>query len=337
MTILMVTAIYPTPERPHYGVFIRSQIEMLRQRGLPIKVFAMAGRSRKWVYPKGMVQLRQVLANTQVDLIHAHYSYAGMVARTQRQVPVVVSFMGCDLLGGVDDEGKRSLVSILDASAAQMLALSVDGVIVKSREMAGKIPRRDVHVIPNEVNFERFHPVDMAEARASLGLDPHKKYILFAANPAEGRKRYPFSKEVVDYLAQRDPSVELLVVYKEPQERLVLYMNACDALIFPSYQEGSPNIVKQAMACNLPIVATDVGDIREMIGGTEGCFVCDPEVSLFAERLETILRRGGRTQGREHIHYLHPSVITDKIITVYEEVLHRRGTLRPDQALIPSS
>ena len=71
------------------------------------------------------------------------------------------------------------------------------------------------------------------------------------------------------------PDAEMVVVHQDPQQRLALYMSGCDVLAFPSRQEGSPNIIKQAMACNLPIVATPVGDIPELIGGTEGCHVAD--------------------------------------------------------------
>jgi glycosyltransferase involved in cell wall biosynthesis len=332
MKILMLTTMYPSPQNPAYGAFIHSQVEMLRQAGLEIKVLVPGGgKSRKWLYPKSLVQLHQVLTHDPtIDIVHAHYSYSGMVARMQWRVPVVVSFMGCDLLGGVDDAGHRSLEDEMLACAARQLALMVDGVIVKSAEMASKIRRPDVHVIPNEVDFDRFHPIDKAEARQQLGLEHDKPYILFAANPNEGRKRYPFSKDVVTALQPDYPTLELLAVWKETQERLVLYMNACDALIFPSYQEGSPNIVKQAMACNLPIVATDVGDIREVIGTTDGCYVCEPEIAPFATCLSEILQRNRRTQGRDAIGYLHRSVISSKIIHVYEEVLRRKARTQPD-------
>src|SRR6185437_8453705 len=128
-----------------------------------------------------------------------------------------------------------------------------------------------------------------------------------------------------ELLKTKVPDVELVVVHREPQERLALYMSACDALVFPSYQEGSPNIVKQAMACNLPIVATDVGDVREVIGGTTGCFVCEPSADSFAERLAEILDKPFRTDGRLSVQHLSGPMVAKRIIGLYEEVLRKRG------------
>jgi teichuronic acid biosynthesis glycosyltransferase TuaC len=132
------------------------------------------------------------------------------------------------------------------------------------------------------------------------------------------------AKAAADELNRQDPSIELVVVYKEPQDRLALFMNACDALIFPSYMEGSPNIVKQAMACNLPIVSTNVGDVREIIGATKGCYVCKPDVREFVERLADILRHRERTRGRGQVQHLAGPAVSQRIIKVYEQVLRNR-------------
>ena len=101
-------------------------------------------------------------------------------------------------------------------------------------------------------------------------------------------------------------------------------MSACDALVFPSYQEGSPNVIKQAMACNLPIVATDVGDVREIIGKTKECYVSKPSVTEFAERINEILAHRKRTDGREHIRHLDAAAVSRRVIEVYEQVLRKR-------------
>ena len=180
-----------------------------------------------------------------------------------------------------------------------------------------------VYRVPCEVDFQKFRPTGREEAREILGLDLRKKYLLFAAKPANPVKRFPLARDAASLLASRDPDVELVVVFKEPQERLALYMSACDALVFPSYHEGSPNIVKQAMACNLPIVATDVGDVREVIAGTDGCFVCPPRVEDFAEKLRSILQTRPRTDGRRRIARFDPAVITRRLIEVYEETIER--------------
>jgi teichuronic acid biosynthesis glycosyltransferase TuaC len=325
MNVLIATAIYPTAENPAYGSFVRTQAESLRKAGVDVDVLVLNGRFRKLIYPKGVFQLRKRLSSGSTrQLIHAHISLVGMVARTQFKLPIVVTYHGSDLLGEINERGKTTFFSRLTVAAGQVLSQSVDAVIVQNEEMAGKLKRKkDVYIIPCEIDIDVFQPHPREDARAKLDLDPQKKYLLFAANPNVAVKRFPLAKQVADCLRQQDPTVELVVACREPQDRLALLMSACDALIFPSYQEGSPNLVKQAMACNLPIVATDVGDVRQVIGNTPGCYISKPEVDDFAERLKEILRSRCRTNGREQVRQFSGMVMTQKLIRVYEKTLER--------------
>ena len=325
MKALIATSIFPTSENPARGTFVRTQVEYLKRAGIEVELLVLQGRSRKLMYAKAALELRRRLANSSIDLVHAHYSYVGMVARTQWKVPVVVSYCGDDLLGTMNVRGKPTLFSRLVVFAGRMLSNQADGVIVKSREMASRLKRNDVYVIPHEIDFELFQPMDKGQARTILGLDLQKKYVLFAANPEIPVKRFSLAKAIANQVTMQDPAVELLVVYKEPQERLPLFMNACDGLVFTSYQEGSPNVVKQAMACNLPIVSTDVGDVREIIGNTPGCYICKPDVPEFTQRLADILRHCEKTRGREQVQHLSGPAVAQQIIEVYEQVLRTRG------------
>jgi teichuronic acid biosynthesis glycosyltransferase TuaC len=324
MKVLIATSIYPTSENPSRGTFVRTQVEYLKRAGVEVELLVLQGRSQKLMYPKAALELRRRLADSSIDLVHAHYSYVGIVARTQWKVPVVVSYCGDDLLGIMNARGKQTLFGRLAVFAGRLLSNQADGVIVKSRGMASRLKRKDVYVIPHEIDFELFQPMDKGQARIILGLDLRKKYLLFAANPEIPVKCFPLAKAIADQMSMQDPAIELLVVYKEPQERLPLFMNACDGLVFTSYQEGSPNVVKQAMACNLPIVSTDVGDVREIIGKTHGCYISKPEVQEFTQCLADILRHRERTRGREQVQHLSGPAIAKRIIEVYEQVLRNR-------------
>jgi teichuronic acid biosynthesis glycosyltransferase TuaC len=325
MKVLIVTAIYPTADNPAFGSYVRTQAESLKAAGIDVEVLVLKDRYRKLIYPKAIVQLRRRLANRPVDLVHAHYGFVGMVARTQCKVPVVVTYHGSDLLGWINSRGERERLGALIAGAGRLLARCVDAAIVQSDEMASKVNKSNVYVIPHEVDLKVFQPTEKEQARTKLGLKPFKKYLLFAANPNVGVKRFPFAAAVAECLAKQDPSVELLVACKESQERLALYMSASDALIFPSYQEGSPNIVKQAMACNLPIVSTDVGDVRQIIGSTKDCYVCNASVPEFSTRIREVLVHRNRTDGRDHIRHLESPSVARKVIEVYEGVLAKRA------------
>jgi len=321
MKVLVMTAMYPTRENPAWGSFIRTEVESLIRAGITVDLLVFDGPNRKFNYAKGIVELRRRLRDKSVDLVHAYYGLVGMVARTQRKIPVVVTFEGDDLLGTVTPDGGKSRTSAVIAAAGRVLARNVNAAIVQSAEMAAKLSDARVVVIPHEVDFALFKPTDREQARTELGLAANKKYLLFAANPQIPVKRFPLAKAVAEYLAGQDPTIELIVACKETQRRLALYMSACDALIFPSYQEGSPNVVKQAMACNLPIVATDVGDVRQVVGGTKSCYVCKPSVTEFASCILDILQHRCRTDGRERIGHLKSDAVAAKVIGVYEQVL----------------
>jgi glycosyltransferase involved in cell wall biosynthesis len=323
MKVLILTAIYPTAENPAFGSYVRTQAESLKKAGVDVEMLVLKDRHRKLIYPKAIFQLRRRLAESSIDLVHAHYGLVGMVARTQWRVPVVITYHGSDLLGWVNSRGDRERLGTCIAHAGRLLARTVDAAIVQSDEMAGKLKKSNVYVIPHEVDLKVFQPTDREQARAVLGLNPRKKYLLFAANPKVGVKRFPLAKAVADCVAAQDPSVELLVVSKETQQRLALYMSASDALIFPSYQEGSPNIVKQAMACNLPIVSSDVGDVRQIIGSTKDCYVCNSNMPEFTARIGEILAHRRRTDGRKHIGHLESSAVAHRVIEVYRDVLRK--------------
>jgi teichuronic acid biosynthesis glycosyltransferase TuaC len=322
MRVLIMTAMWPNPQNPAFGSFVQAQVKCLKEAGVDLEVMVLEGRFRKLIYPTGALQLQKRIAG--FDLVHAHYGYVGVVARTQWKVPVIVTYHGSDLLGGINEQGKRTIFGRMEAAVSWTLGHLVDAIIVQSAQMARRFRRRRVFVIPHEVDLEVFQPAARDEARRILGLCQKKKYLLFAANPKTPIKRFPLAKAVAEALGRLDPSVELLAVCKEPQPRLALYMNACDALVFSSFQEGSPNIVKQAMACNLPVVATDVGDVRELISYTPGCYVCSPTVESFSEALNNILRSPERTRGWEHIQHFAGPRVARRLIGVYEDTLQRR-------------
>src|SRR5215472_3303098 len=321
MKVLIMTAIYPTPENPAFGSFVKTQAEALKRAGIGVELLVMHGGNRKLLYPRGIFQLRRRLNKSSFDLVHAHFGYVGLVARTQRKFPLVVTYHGDDLLGTINERGKKEFWSVIAAAACKKLAKHVDAAIVQSQEMAHQLKKSNAFVIPHEVDLEVFKPMERTEARKALGLLPDRKYLLFAANPGIPVKRFPLARAAADVLEQENGFTELLVVHKEPQSRLALYMSACDVLVFPSYQEGSPNIIKQAMACNLPIVATDVGDVRQVIGKTRDCYICPPDTRKFASLMRQILSRCPRTEGREQVRHLNAESVSGKVIEVYEQVL----------------
>lgn len=317
----MVTGQLPSPTRPASGVFVARQIESLKKAGIKVKTVEITG-PKVLKYPLSIRYLWKHLPSA--DLVHAHYGYSGWVARSQREKPVVVSFMGSDLLGTQNTTGRPTLLSRLVVPLNRAFGRSLDAVIVKSAEMARLVAPVKAHIIPNGVDLQTFQPIAQAQARRQLGWSEERHYILFPSSPNRTGKNYPLAQGAVmqacKHLAE---PIELVVLSGLPHERVPLYMNACDALVMTSFSEGSPNVVKEAMGCNLPVVSVPVGDVPELLSGVEGCAIRPWQAEALAEALVSVLKSKPRSNGRDTLlrKRLDLESVAMKIKAVYEEVL----------------
>lgn len=318
--VLVVTNLWPSEVDPGFGSFVQAQMESLRPLGVEFDVLFIQGRESRWNYARASAELRRRLKAKPFDLIHAHFGLSGWVARSQFCVPVVVSFMGDDVLGHFKRNGRISIYGRFLQASSFILARLVSAVIVKSREMKSKLRLASAYVIPNGVDLNLFHPMDRVAARRTLGLDLHKKFVLFPYNPNEERKRFDLIEAAVASARESIPELEILHVRGVPGDRMPLYMNAADVLVLASLAEGSPNAVKEAMAANLPVVSVNVGDTADLIGETEGCYLVPREAQAIAARIVEVCRRGTRTRGREWIARLSMENVATQIVEVYAQV-----------------
>ncbi len=273
MRILVISVELPTENRPQTTAPQARQIESLRKLGNDIDILELKG-VRKLKYLQALPDLWKKLRS--VDLIHAHYGYCGWLARAQLTKPTIISLMGGDVYGVPDSQGRIIPSTRLVARINQLVARTMNAVIVKSAEMAELIKPVPSHIIPNGVDINTFQPMDPREAREMLGWPEGKRYILFAGNPGNSRKRFPLAQAAVSEAAKitQEP-LELVPLRKVAPSLVPVYMNACDALLMTSYKEGSPNVVKEAMACNTPVVSVSVGDVPDLLDGVSGSMVCD--------------------------------------------------------------
>jgi teichuronic acid biosynthesis glycosyltransferase TuaC len=327
LRVLMVTGVYPTEHNPHAGTFIKSQTDSLIAAGLEIEV----------LHPRpGPSPLRYALATAGVflktltgrfDIVHGHYGLWCLTARMQWTTPVIGSFLGDDLLGTVTADGGHSKKGAFVVQVSRWLCRHLDAVIVKSEGMKAALGQQDrVYIIPNGVDFDLFYPLPRAEVRAALGWDLDRYYVLFGNDPAIAVKNFPLAQAAIECLRARGLDAELVVAKGLPQTTVVQYINACNALILPSIAEGSPNIVKETMACNVPVVATNVGDVAQVIGRTQGCSVCDSNPEALAAGLEQALLLRGPTTGRRDIQHLDSATVAQQVIAVYTQVTQKRAT-----------
>jgi teichuronic acid biosynthesis glycosyltransferase TuaC len=318
MRVLMITSVWPTPAHPERAPFIVRQVESLRARGVEVDVLHVDGGGRPGNYARRWREVRALTAARSFDLVHAQWGQSALVA-LPRRAPLVVTFRGSDLEGIAGHPVAGGILRWMSRLAARQ----ADQVVVVSASLARHIPFRHCHVIPSGLDLELFRPMPQADARATLGLHPSRRYVLFAASPANPVKRHELAAAAVASL--QAPDVELLVATGVRPAEMPIYMSACDLLLLTSQHEGSPNVVKEALACNLPVVAVDVGDVRTRISEVEGCVVCaDDGVGTVAAALESVLRRGQRVAGRDAVLDLDEARLTDRLIEVYRQALDGR-------------
>jgi len=318
----MITSGYPQPGQPHTQQFVKRQAEFLRAAGVEVEVFDFRGRQKLRHYVTGWTRVRSRLGAGRYDLVHAQFGQSGLLALPKR-LPLVVTLRGDDLQGIIDDvDGRIGLKGRILQRISQWVASHADSVIVVSEHMRAFLdPLVPVYTIPSGLDFALFRLIPRDEARRHLRLPLDKRLVLWVGKPTNPRKRFPLAQRAMELLNQSLPA-ELIVGWGVLHADMPYYMNACDALVFTSVQEGSPNAVKEALACNLPVVSVAVGDVPLRLHGVAGCEVCaDDRPETIAAGLERVLRSGGRSNGRDALKDLDEASLTAKVIDVYRSVL----------------
>ena len=201
----------------------------------------------------------------------------------------------------------------------------VDAVIVKSPEMAEIIAPVPAHVVPNGVDLDQFQPQDREAVARSLGWPNDCHYVLFPGNPGDPRKGYSLAKTVIELAAPRvSERLELVALRKVDPELVPVYMNACNAMLMVSLLEGSPNVVKEAMACNLPIVSVPVGDVEILLADVPGTVVCPRDANALADALVDFLVNPPLVEGRAAIldRGLDLDSVANRIMNIYYNVVN---------------
>lgn len=295
--------------------FLYTQACSLRFYNVDVTAIYLTGY-RGYKYIKGIQQINKQLALGDYDIVHCHYNYNAWAATFQKEVPVVVSFMGCDILR----KWKR-ISRVINSMINRRVYSKAAYVIYKTEEMAQHhMSKTPYSIIPNGVDTAMFYPCDKHNARALLGLSQSRKYVLFASDPRREEKNFELAKEAVDSLSDLD--CEMCVVFKEDQETLNLYYNACDVLLVTSLREGSINTVKEAMACNMNIVSVDVGDVKLHSYNVSNVVIAERNVPSIVEKIRDKLETTTAVTSREYIeHNYSLELAARRIENVYKSVL----------------
>ena len=328
MKILEVSR-YKNNFADHQLPFVTEQGESLRAAGCEVEYFIVQGS-----YLLAVRALKKKIHEFQPDIIHAHYGLSAITAELQSEVPVVTTFHNGETLNWYVN---------LMSSLMSLRAKHVIYVAQHIRDLS-YFKAKNYSIIPCGVPMEQMTIISKAEARKQLGWEPNKKYILFGGAFANLRKNYPLLRDAVERL-QADPSyikhntldIECVEMKGLSRAECVLRMCACDLFALPSHSEGSPQALKEAMACNCPCLATDIADVRVLFGDEPGHWILrnprktherwDGDENSLREMTELIndaMMFKGRTKGRERILELGLSneQVAKRIIKIYEEVLN---------------
>lgn len=282
------------------SAFVQSQFESLKEKGLDMILFPVVGHGIK-AHLRAVRDLRRIIRKEQPDIVHAHYSICGYVAAMAAMFlkpKVVVSILGSFPQKNIKRRFVRFCIRHVWART-----------LVKSRRTADQL-ELDLPVIPNGVNLDQFRLIDQQAARKACGFESDKKYVIWCSHPSRSEKRYDLARAAVSSL--NDDNVVLYPVFDHPHDEVVQYMCAADTLLLTSVSEGSPNVIKEAMACNCPIVSTDVGDVRWVTDNVEGTYVAaNDDPRCISDCLRKALDFNGRTHGRDEI--VHKGLSTESI------------------------
>jgi glycosyltransferase involved in cell wall biosynthesis len=286
----------------------------LMRQGVNVDYYPIKGKG-VWGYLSNVGKLRRIFKENDYDIVHAHYSLTAFVVSLAMASPLVVSLMGSDVKTGAF---YRLLIQFF------AFTFSWKTIIVKSEDMKASLKIDRAMVIPNGVDMNRFCELSQDECQKKLGWDKDKKHILFPANIARPVKNYELLEQAVRKIEDKN-----LVVHwfnNVPNEETPLWYNAADVVVMTSLWEGSPNAIKEAMACNRPIVSTNVGNVEWLFGETAGCYFSDYTVSDCAEKIRTALSFTGKTNGRQRIIDLGLSneSVAKHLVSIYKGIQKRK-------------
>ena len=289
---------------------VSNQMFSIINEGISISVFPIIGKGF-WGYLKNILPLKKRLKKEKVDITHAHYSLSSFIASLAGAKPLVVSLMGSDVKV---NKWNRLILRLFNH-------FFWDYCIVKTEEMRTCLKSQNIAVIPNGVDLNKFKPFDKVASQKKLNWNIEKKHILFAANPEITLKNYKLAKQSFEQINQDD--LEMHVLGDVPNDLMPFYYNASDVVLLTSFTEGSPNVIKEAMACNCPIVSTQVGDVYTNMKNLDGCYITTHDAKDVVNKLGIAIKFRQSTHGRDRIIQLglDTKTIARKITEIYEKVL----------------
>jgi teichuronic acid biosynthesis glycosyltransferase TuaC len=303
---LVVTNMYPSPARPAYGSFVRDQVEALRRRD-DVEVALHVLQHGPRGYATGALELRRAFRGERFDVVHAHFGLTAWPAVLSRLGPVVVTLHGNDLF---DPRSRAVTLGVLP-----LVALPAAVSRAFSQNLPGAGSSRRVAVLPVGADLERFRPIPRAEARRHLGLPEDEPCLLFPHDPGRPLKRFDRAQQVAG-------ATRLLTMGQVPPEEVPFWINAANAVLVPSQDEGFGLAAVEALACGVPVLATPVGIHATVLDGVPGAFCAPFDAARWRAELEPLLADPDpRSDGRERAALFSADRMADRVVAAWRAVV----------------
>ena len=291
-----------------YAPFITEQVKALEKAGVECRYFGI-DKKGLFGYLSHYGRFRKVIRDYEPNVIHAHYGLCGLFANFQRRVPVITTYHGTD----INDPAVRMISRF-------SLHLSAWAIFVSRRTLDIASPQKHFSLLPCGIDLCIIQMTPKRVARQKMGLSEEKKYVLFSGAFNDVVKNAPLAQETVSLLPDY---VELLELKGYSRDEVTYLMCAADAFLMTSFSEGSPQVIKEALACGCPIVSVDVGDVRERVSGVTGCFVANTyEREELAELLQKAILFENRTNGLDRVvsDKLDNEHVAERLLEIYTEI-----------------
>ncbi len=330
MKVLVVTNMYPTAAQPYFGIFVARQVEAVRRAGVDVVLEAIAGERGESDYLLARRRIARLVRSERPDVIHCHYGYTPLAAAFLGR-PYVVTLCGDDINGESDGQGGITFKSRLGLVVTQLFALGAARVLVKSDAMRHRLwasSRAKTDLVPNGVDEDLFFPLPASAARQRLGIAGDVTVLGFVNSKRQRTKRLDLAVATRDVLAGRGRRVELLIAENVPPEEMPWYYRASDCLLMTSDLEGSPNAVKEALACGVPVVSVPVGNVPDLIDSPERGRVASRDPALLADAVEEVLRSQSSARYSLLPQRLQASSVARRLVEIYQRACAVRAMVR---------
>lgn len=317
---LRVLAVIPGDEQGSSFIFAKRQVESIKAKNIAISTFYLSSRTNPLKVLKEIFRFKKFIKEFKPDIIHSHYgTVTAFIPAFFSNIPLVITLQGSDINRTPADGFLRDLVGRFLTQLACLKAKKIICVSMRLKEKLWK--KKKAVTIANGINLDHFELIGKAEARKNLDWNLNDKIVLFNANNPV-IKRLDLALLAIESVKQKIPEARLEILRGgiDPQ-KVPVYLNAADCLLICSDNEGSPLIVKEALACNLPVCGTDVGDVKERIENTMPVALVKQNEQDIAQGLIFLLTKNVRGNGRSILieQELDDKMVADKIIKLYKE------------------